>query len=163
MGFKPSKRRTRPEYNVDLNLAPLMSLFVALIPILLLTAIFQRVGIVNLYLPTAEEARSQGEVPQMQEDFTLTVSITPKEISLRRDDRILYRDSHPDSFDLPSLRMELVKIKEKTPGKTDLVLLLDGSILYQTIIEVMDLVREHDGMELFPDISLADRVIEVNR
>lgn len=163
MGFKPSHKRTRPGYNVELNLAPLLSLFVALIPMLLLTAIFQRVGIVNLYLPTAEEARLQGEVPVTEEDFNLTVTVTPGEISLRRDDRIIYRDTDRDTFDLPALRKHLVKIKEKTPGKTDLVLLLDGSILYETIIDVMDAVRENEGNELFPDISLADRIEEVTR
>ena len=161
MGFKPSNRRKRGEYDVELNLAPLLSLFVALIPMLLLTAVFQQVGIVNLFLPTAEEARYSEDVDAVG-DFTLTLTVTPGEISLRRDDEILYRDASSGEFDLPALKKQLIKVKVKAPAKTDLVLLLDGSVLYETIIDIMDAARESEDGELFPDISLADRVLEVS-
>ena len=161
MAFRPTHRRKRTHYIVDLNLAPLLSLFVALIPMLLLTAIFQRVGIVNLYLPTADEPVQQLESTPPGADFTLAISISPSELTLRKDNATLFRDGVPDGLDFSGLRARLEKVKSDFPDKRDIVLLLDGSILYQTIIQVMDTVREHDGQELFPEVSLADRVVEI--
>jgi len=162
MAFRPSEKRKQSNYIIDLNLAPFLSLFVALIPMLLLTAIFQEVGIINLYLPTAEEAVMEDVVPDAESDFTLAVTITPTELSLRKDDQVLFRDSIAEEMNLQGLTAQLVELKGSSPGKKDIVLLLDGSILYQTIIDVMDSVREYEGGELYPDISLADRVVETS-
>ena len=162
MAFRPSEKRKQTNYIIDLNLAPFLSLFVALIPMLLLTAIFQEVGIINLYLPTAEETIIEETNLDSKSDFTLAVTITPTELSLRKDDQILFKDSIDEKMNLEGLTSRLVELKGSAPGKRDIVLLLDGSILYQTIIDVMDSVREHEGSELFPDISLADRVVETS-
>lgn len=162
MAFRPTQKRKGKEYFIELNLAPLLSLFVALIPMLLLTAIFQSVGIVNLYLPTEEESLSQIGEEDADSDFTLAVTLSPTEISLRKDDQILFKERSAGEHDLSRLGDELANIKKEYPEKKDIILLLDGSILYQMIIRVMDIVRERDGEELFPEISLADRVVEVN-
>jgi biopolymer transport protein ExbD len=160
MAFRPSHRRSRPGYILDLNLAPLLSLFVALIPMLLLTAMFQKVGIVNLYLPTLEEALLQDSSGQASEDFTLAVTVTLEEISLMKGEEVLVREDIRNELKLDRLVDELILLKEKHPAKRDAVLLLDGGILYETIIDVMDAVRVKGERELFPDISLADRIVE---
>lgn len=162
MAFRPSEKRKQTNYIIDLNISPFLSLFVALIPMLLLTAMFQQVGIVNLYLPTAEETITEDASQSMDSDFTLAITITPTEFSLRKDDQILFKDSTGKDLDLEGLTSQLVELKKTSPEKRDIVLLLDGSILYQTIINVMDSVREHNGSELFPDISLADRIVETS-
>ena len=160
MAFRPSQRRSKPSYILDLNMAPLLSLFVALIPMLLLTAMFQQVGIVNLYLPTLEEALLQDTASDPSLDFTLAVTVTLKEISLRKDTDVLLTERIEDGFDSDRLVRELVALKDEFPGKRDAVLLLDGDILYETIIDIMDAVRIKGDRELFPDISLADRIVE---
>jgi biopolymer transport protein ExbD len=160
MAFRPSQRRSKPSYILDLNLAPLLSLFVALIPMLLLTAMFQKVGIVNLYLPTLEEALLQDGANVPSQDFTLAVTVTPKEISLMKDQEVLITESIENGFNLDKLVEELVTLKKEFPDKRDAVLLLDSEILYETIIDIMDAVRVNGDRELFPDISLADRVLE---
>lgn len=146
---------------MDLNLAPIMSLFVALIPMLLITAVFQRVGIVNLFLPTAEDALLQDAPLPADEQFTLAVTVTVQGITLKRDDRTIFQEDMGDDLNLAGLVAALKVVKKEVPGKRDAVLLLDGSILYDTIIQVMDAMRESEGEELFPDISLADRVVEL--
>jgi biopolymer transport protein ExbD len=160
MAFRPSKRRRRPSYILDLNLAPLLSLFVALIPMLLLTAIFQEVGIINLYLPTLEEALLQESQEDPGTDFTLAVAVTTTEISLMRDDKVLLTENIGEELKLDKLTEKLAELKKEVPDKRDVVLLLDGQIRYETIIDVMDAVRVHGEEELFPDISLADRIVE---
>ncbi len=160
MAFRPSQRRSRPSYILDLNMAPLLSLFVALIPMLLLTAMFQSVGIVNLYLPTLEEALLQDNAGDPSQDFTLTVTVTLSEISLMKDQEVLLTEAIENGLKLDRLIGELVTLKEEFPDKRDAVLLLDGEILYETIIDIMDAVRVVGDRELFPDISLADRIVE---
>jgi len=160
MAFRPSHRRSKPSYILDLNMAPLLSLFVALIPMLLLTAIFQKVGIVNLYLPTLEEALLQDNKSDPSQDFTLAVTVTLKEISLMKDQEVLLTENIENGMNLNRLIGELVTLKDEFPDKRDAVLLLDGEILYETIIDIMDAVRVKDDRELFPDISLADRIVE---
>ena len=160
MAFRPSQRRNRPNYILDLNMAPLMSLFVALIPMLLLTAMFQKVGIVNLYLPTLEEALLQDSASDPSQDFTLAVTVTLKEISLMKDREVLLTENVESGLKLDRLIGELVTLKDEFPDKRDAVLLLDGEILYETIIDIMDAVRVKGDRELFPDISLADRILE---
>lgn len=160
MAFRPSQRRNKPNYILDLNMAPLMSLFVALIPMLLLTAMFQKVGIVNLYLPTLEEALLQDSAGDPSQDFTLAVTVTLKEISLMKDHEVLLTENVESGLKLDRLIGELVTLKDEFPDKRDAVLLLDGEILYETIIDIMDAVRVKGDRELFPDISLADRILE---
>ena len=160
MAFRPSQRRSRPSYILDLNMAPLLSLFVALIPMLLLTAMFQSVGIVNLYLPTLEEALLQDNAGVPSQDFTLAVTVTLSEISLMKDQEVLLTEAIENGLKLDRLIGELVTLKEEFPDKRDAVLLLDGEILYETIIDIMDAVRVVGDRELFPDISLADRIVE---
>jgi len=160
MAFRPSQRRSRPNYILDLNMAPLLSLFVALIPMLLLTAMFQSVGIVNLYLPTLEEALLQDNASDLSQDFTLAVTVTLSEISLMKDQEVLLTEAIENGLKLDRLIGELITLKEKFPDKRDAVLLLDGEVLYETIIDIMDAVRVMGDRELFPDISLADRILE---
>jgi len=160
MAFRPSQRRSKPSYILDLNLAPLLSLFVALIPMLLLTAMFQKVGIVNLYLPTLEEALLQDGSKDPSQDFTLAVTVTEKELSLMKDREVIITENIEKELKLDRLIEKLVSLKQEFPEKRDAVLLLDSEILYETIIDIMDAVRVNGDAELFPDISLADRILE---
>jgi len=160
MAFRPSHRRSKPTYILDLNMAPLLSLFVALIPMLLLTAMFQKVGIVNLYLPTLEEALLQNNASDPSQEFTLAVTVTLNEITLMKDQEVLITERIESGLNLDRITDKLVTLKDQFPDKRDAVLLLDGEILYETIIDIMDAVRVRGDRELFPDISLADRIVE---
>lgn len=162
MAFRPSRRRKKPSYILDLNLAPLLSLFVALIPMLLITAIFQKVGIVNLFLPTLEEALLENTASDPAHDFTLAVTVTTKEISLVQDQKVLMTQNIENGLELDSLVLKLADLKDQYPDKRDAILLLDGSIRYETIIDIMDAVRINGEKELFPEISLADRILMEN-
>jgi biopolymer transport protein ExbD len=127
---------------------------------LLLTAMFQQVGIINLYLPTLEEALLQDSAGDPSGNFTLAVTVTSKTISLMKDREVLLTEGTENGLKLEGLIGELVALKDEFPDKRDAVLLLDGDILYETIIDIMDAVRVTGDRELFPDISLADRILE---
>ncbi len=161
MGFRPSDRRKAKEkIDTELPLTPVMNLFLCMVPMLLLAAVFQNVAILNLFLPTAEEAAST--MAPEGEDFTLAVVLTRTELSLRKDDQVLWRAStlgEGKMMDLPALNNALAGVKAGAPGKKDLILMVDKDVEYDSIIQVMDAVRVKGREELFPDISLADRVL----
>jgi len=83
-----------------------------------------------------------------------------KEVSLMKDQEILITEDIQNGLKLDSVVGKLVALKKEFPDKRDAVLLLDSEILYETIIDIMDAVRINGDTELFPDISLADRILE---
>ncbi len=62
------------------------------------------------------------------------------------------------------LRAKLAELKVRYPSKTDASILLEQDIAYDTLVQVMDLVRLSEVIEdetvvrndLFPDISIGD-------
>ncbi len=69
--FGKKRRIRKPKVTEELNLVPMMDLFVALIPFLLLSASFQRLGAVDAEMPTQSSSITN---PQKIED-TITVDL----------------------------------------------------------------------------------------
>jgi hypothetical protein len=71
-----------------------------------------------------------------------------------------------DGYDYAALSKKLVEIKERYPEKTDVAILLEAEIPYDTLVQVMDRVRINETIDdiqkkivrtdLFPDISIGD-------
>jgi biopolymer transport protein ExbD len=81
-----------------------------------------------------------------------------------KDEEVLLTEKIEDGVELANLTEKLTRkladVKKEFPDKKDAVLLLDSSIRYEMIIDIMDAVRIDGDQELFPDISLADRIVE---
>jgi len=154
-----SHQRSNEPHQLDIT--PFLNLMVALVPFLLVTAVFSRVAILELNLPNVEsEAASDDKL-------IIEIIIREQEIELGDGKKILsrYKKTGPD-YDLAGLSEALESLKEKNPQKTDATLLLERQIKYDHLVAVMDTVRakqpedtEDDKAEriiLFPDISIGD-------
>ena len=72
-----------------------------------------------------------------------------------------------DGYDYEAVETKLVELKERYPEKTNASILLEQDIEYNTLVQVMDLVRVAETVEddavvrsdLFPDISIGDAPI----
>jgi biopolymer transport protein ExbD len=146
----------------ELNITVFMNLMVILVPFLLITAVFSRTAILELYLPGASDAPAESEQPVFQLEVTV------------RGDRIEVGDRNVGAFgvypnvdggyDYAGLSRKLSEIKADYPAKTDAAILLEGDIPYDTLVQVMDRVRIAESVEdgavvrrdLFPDISIGD-------
>lgn len=148
----------------DLSLIPIMSLFLMLVPMLLLTAEFERAAVLDLFLPSSDikAVKRENRGPLL----TLTISVTPAKLQIvANKEKISIPSklaSKQRSFDLNNLRRELYKLKRKFPSSEEVVLLVGGDILYETIIDIMDACREISlpggrVVSLFPNVALADR------
>jgi len=167
----------------ELNITTFLNLMVVLVPFLLITAVFSRITILELSLPSGEGANDNSK-----QQLNIEVIIREKGIEIGNGKQVLSRmpllksdnagvtfdeDGSIDSsslYDLELLSEFLVKIKTKYPKKTDATVLMEPDIEYRVLISVMDAVRstfvreegdegEADVLQqvvLFPDISIGD-------
>ena len=154
-------RRHRNKETVELNITAFMNLMVILVPFLLITAVFSRMAVLELNLPSSSSANN--EPPK-----DLQLEIIVREDSLTVGDRnagqLKAIPNSDDGHDLKALTDYLKRVKAKFPDKTEVTLLLEPDIPYDTLVQVMDAVRLFEAVqaaevvraELFPEISIGD-------
>lgn len=154
------KRRTKETYEIDVT--TFLNLMVVLIPFLLITAVFSRLTIVELNLPS-----TAGGPPNSQDGFNLEVIVREEGIELTNGKVIIASIPNRDEeFDLDTLSATIVDLKQQYPGQEAASVLMEAQIPYDYLIQVMDIVRsvevpldDEEGFELvalFSEISVGD-------
>ena len=147
----------------ELNITAFMNLMVILVPFLLITAVFSRLAILELNLPGS----STEPVDPQDQVFRLEVIVRQDKIEIGdRNQGLLgvYPNTEEGEYDYEAVSGKLAQLKERYPEKTDASILLEQEIEYDTLVQVMDLVRVKEEIEdesivrsdLFPDISIGD-------
>ena len=155
-------RHKRSRDTTELNITSFMNLMVILVPFLLITAVFSRLAVVELNLPTSE-TETMDETPS---DLSLEIVVRQNQISVGdRNAGLLTRLPMVEgSYDYDGLNDYLIRVKSRFPDKLDAVLLLEPDVPYDVLVQVMDAVRvyvaELEGepvkAELFPQIAIGD-------
>jgi biopolymer transport protein ExbD len=151
--------RRRDKEAPELDMTTFMNLMVVLVPFLLITAVFSRITILELDLPSAT-----GPAPSTP---TFRVEVVVRDQGLEIMDGTHVIATIPkvgDRYDLPALSEHLVEIKRQYPEKDDASVLLEPEIQYDYLVQVMDAVRSvetRDGgpiarADLFTAISIGD-------
>lgn len=156
-----SGRRRRHE-TAELNITAFMNLMVILVPFLLITAVFSRLAVLELNLPSASAETSESQ----ENSFNLEVTIREDLIQVgdRRTGIIKSFQAGDSGHDFAAVGDLLKELKTRFPDQTEATLLLEPDIPYDTLVQVMDTVRvavlrEDDRSvqaELFPEISIGD-------
>lgn len=178
MAYRPSFRRTIPTENVEPNLTPVMNLMVVLIPLLLSSAEFIKIAILELNLPPA--AGPVQETLQKPQEKTrtldLTVSVTNEGFYISSALAVLRPESgdgpsipmRPDgTYDFEALSQKLLEIKQSAEGKfpdsQTIIIQAEPVIDYQTLVSAMDAARaikiDNRKITLFPQVSLSAGII----
>lgn len=156
MAFRPSKRRRAHADAQELDLTPIMNVFMIIIPFLLLTAVFAKTAIIDIYLPQ----EGQGAGGASGEYKLLSVKVSDRGFELGGIGSGVFVRKNGGDFDFDRLTEELARIKSRYPAKQDIVLLFNPSVPYDTVIKVMDASRETGAggakQELFPVVSLGE-------
>jgi biopolymer transport protein ExbD len=160
---KGRARRNRRKEAEELNITAFMNLMVVLTPFLLITAVFSRLAILELNLPSSQSQATPSEEPTFQ------LEITVRESAIEVGDRnagVLSRiEKVGDEYRLDDLSDYLTRIKRQFPDKADATVLLEPDVSYQVLVAVMDRVRVVESVdadkrvtksELFPEISIGD-------
>ena len=158
------KRRTKDAHELDVT--TFLNLMVVLVPFLLITAVFSRLAIVELNLPSSAGGSSSSE-----EGFRVEVIVREKGIEITNGrDVIASIPNKEEEFDLETLSDFMVELKQTYPEQDAASVLMEAQIPYDYLIQVMDIVRSvevpiEDPLEgeeqfelvaLFSEISVGD-------
>ena len=159
------KRRTKDQAH-ELDVTTFLNLMVVLVPFLLITAVFSRLTIVELSLPS-----SAGGPPSTDDGFAPEVIVREEIIEITNGKAVIASIPNKDGeYDLPTLSNYMVELKQTYPRQDSASVLMEARIPYEYLIQVMDIVRSveapiEDALEgepavelvaLFADISVGD-------
>ena len=158
------KRRTKSGHELDVT--TFLNLMVVLVPFLLVTAVFSRLTIVELSLPS-----SAGGASPSDDSFRVEVVVREAGIEITNGRATIASIPKMDEeYDLQTLSDLIIALKQEYPEQNAASVLMEPYIPYDYLIRVMDIVRsvevpveseDEDGDEyqlvaLFPEISVGD-------
>jgi biopolymer transport protein ExbD len=154
--------RRLPRDPADPDMTTFLNLMVALIPFLLVTAVFSRITVVDLSLPSAADTTTVVEPA-----FRVEVIVREGGVELTNGSAVIARiPKAQGQYDLDILSKLVLSLKRDHPDQDGASVLLEPDIEYDHLIQVMDVVRstelpggeeqEPTRVALFTDISIGD-------
>ena len=151
MNLKQSLGRNRNREDPDVNIIPVMNIFLLLIPFLLLTAAFVKLAVLDISLPSIGKG---GRVQQEQQKELVLVILAIKESGFQLKSPGFKFDpivKSGNQYNYQILRNQLKEIKLKHFSAEDIIISPEAKVKYDIIVKVMDRCRE----EGFPNVSLS--------
>ena len=130
------KRRTKgPAHEIDVT--TFLNLMVVLVPFLLITAVFSRLTIVELNLPS-----SAGGATNEADSFRVEVIVREEGIEIGNGTSIIASiPKTDDEYDFQTLSDFMVELKRSYPAHDAASVLMEARIPYDYLIQTMDVVR----------------------
>ncbi len=156
------KRRTKGKDTYEIDVTTFLNLMVVLVPFLLITAVFSRLTIVELNLPS-----SAGGPSAEEQDFRPEVVVREATIEITNGAATIASiPKVDDEHDLQTLSDYMISLKKQYPRQDAASVLVEKQIPYDYLIRVMDVVRsveiavdgtdEYELYALFSEISVGD-------
>jgi biopolymer transport protein ExbD len=151
-------KRRQPKV-IELLLVPMIDIFTVLVTFLLMTAVFSRITILELDLPSAASKTVS------EPTFRLEVIVRKEGLELTNGSALIARIPNLEGeYDLKSLAQLALSLKRDYPDASAASVLLEPEIEYDHLIQVMDAVRSTEPREgntlrraaLFTAISIGD-------
>lgn len=162
---------------VNPDLIPIMNLFTALIPFLLMSAVFYQMSMIQISVPVASST-GETDIAKEEDKITLNLQIFPDRFELSASSDTLepeiiktLKDTVPrgkadDDKVFDELSRAAHKIKGKYTASDTVIIVPEDDISYETIVQSMDAVRQirldRDGtislVKLFNRPVLSSRV-----
>jgi len=147
----------------DIDVTPLLNVMVVLIAFLIFSAVFTRITIQELVLPTQGGGNAASDKPIV----TIEVIVRDKALEVSDGKSILATiPKVGGKYDIHRLSEILMQFKQEHSDKQDANILLEPDIEYESMIQVMDAVKiaeiRKEGQSniqrvpLFPQVSLGD-------
>jgi biopolymer transport protein ExbD len=167
----------------DINVVPVMNLFMVLIPFLLLGAAFYQIGVIPT--STATHDPNASDVPATPTTVAANLAIREDSLRVTFASTSLGEEAlgalaaefprNGTAYDVEGMQRHLVTVKNQYPESTTMTVLPFDGLDYQTLVEILDAARERvkEGSdpaqpqyeELFPvtvfsKLLVADKVDE---
>ncbi len=158
-------RRSREE-DPDVNLIPIMNMFMVLIPFLLMSASFFHVKAINTSIPVHASTPAKAEIQKEKVKITVILEIkedqlrisamadTPNDVALSQVRTVIPRLPGSE-ISAAELAAQLKKLKAGYPDSDTMILIPDADISYREIIRAMDCARSYESEQLFPNVVLS--------
>jgi len=154
--------RKRMVETPELNITSFLNLMVVLIPFLLISAVFSRITIMELSVPT-----SAGGAISTKPNFAIEVIVRKNGFEIANGSSVEAAIPKKEGqYDMALLSEMLLRLKARYPEKEDATVLMEPDIEYDYLIQIMDAVRgtrqqigegeEERDIVLFPEISIGD-------
>jgi biopolymer transport protein ExbD len=157
-------RRLR-KHPAHLEITAFINLIVVLVPFLLSTAVFTRLSVLDLSLPAQNSGVEQLKTDNLQ--LEIVIRTNALEVGDRIGGLIQRIPAASGAHDVTALQALMVQLKTRFPDKAEATLLAEPNTPYDSLVHVMDAVREARTVqgpktlrsELFPNISIGDAPI----
>jgi biopolymer transport protein ExbD len=182
MAYKPSMRRNTENLEMELDIRPVMNLMVVLIPLLIVSAEWVKLSVLEINIPPSQNVGGGGgddnnqQNKEKEKKLGLTIAITHDGITIANASAILASEEgssdgptvpkNPDgTYNYDLMRTKLIDIKKKIVGKGFIdedraVITASADIEYQVIIDVMDKIQTYEDnnsiLPLFPQINFGN-------
>ena len=163
------RRHAKSKEAPELDITAFLNLMVVLVPFLLVSAVFSRVTILELNMPSGagggapDDPKVNVEVVVRKDTLeisdgekviarfpNLTEAVPAEEMpsgeqsGAEGEGEIVELLPTEKVYDLKKLREFLLEVKASYPDKTDTILLMEANIAYEHLVGVMDTVRSAD-------------------
>jgi biopolymer transport protein ExbD len=146
------ERKEALRRDAEINVTPVLNLFLIVIPFLLLTAVFVRIAIVDLSLPSLARRGEGQSTPAPQRIVLNMLTIDEEGFQLKSTGMEFPRLPRTASgFDYDALARQLRQVKARYAESEDVIIAPASTIPYEVIIHVMDTCRDNG----FPNISIS--------
>jgi len=160
--FSRYHNKRRRDETPGLDVTTFLNLMVVLVPFLLISAVFSRVTIMELSVPT-----SAGGSALNTPKFAIEVIVRRAGLEIANGSSVEAAiPKKNDQYDMQMLSEILTRLKALYPEKEDATVLMEPDIEYDHLIQIMDAVRgaevqakgseEVQKIVLFPNISIGD-------
>lgn len=148
-----SRYQRAVEETRDLDLLPVMNLFMVLIPFLLMGAAFYHIGAIPASLPNHSTEQSAAAEEPSEVAVTVHLVITEAQLQVSAASEALDADTLrglgrtfpklATGYDLKALREHLQRIKAKYPKSDTAMVLPYGDLQYEQLVSVLDASRDY--------------------
>ena len=144
---KIARRMKKP---AELLLVPMIDIFTVLVTFLLMTAVFSRITILQLDLPSSAAG------PDSAPKFRLEVIVRQDGLELTNGTESLAQiPKVAGQYDLKTLSRQALELKHEHPDADDASVLSEPRIPYDDVIQVMDAIRGKQE-KMFTKIAVGD-------
>jgi biopolymer transport protein ExbD len=136
----PGRHGGKPKKAGELMLVPMIDIFSVLVTFLLMTAVFSRIAIIQLDLPSADAGSP------VEPTFRMEVVVTTDGLEVTNgQQRIAALPLVDGNYDLSALSAMALSLKKDHPLVDDASVLMAPDVAYNNLIQVMDAIRSMDA------------------
>ena len=160
-----AKKSRRSDEEPDVNMIPIMNIFLVIIPFLLTSVSFFHIKAISTSVPVLADSSPATE-KQQKIKLTVIVQMQPAEMRLSAiadelspDDLKQYdhdiKLKAAGNYPLQEFNEYLHSLKSSYPASDTIILIPDNTVIFDSIIQAMDAARYYNESPLFPNVVLS--------